>query len=166
VKAFEASVGSVNVGWDGTYDDVESVTVSPVVPSLGNAPLNVSVVGTLELTNGSDGDVEESSDRGDVNDGRPLVTGVAVVISGTIVENDVVETASVDARSEVVDAELVKLNEPAGSTAEGIPVVDVTSTILVEGWLDNIAVPERSVVMRHDCGIVSTTTKVALTYIP
>lgn len=94
------------------------------------------------------------------------MTGVAVVISGTIVENDVVETASVDARSEVVDAELVKLNEPAGSTAEGIPVVDVTSTILVEGWLDNVAVPVRSVVTRHDCGIVSKTTKVALTYIP
>jgi hypothetical protein len=89
------------------------------------------------------------------------VTGVAVVISGTIVENDVV-----DARSEVVDAELVKLNEPAGGTEEGIPVVAVTSTILVEGWLDNVAVPVRSVVTRHDCGIVSKTTKVALTYIP
>lgn len=94
------------------------------------------------------------------------MTGVAVVISGTIVENDVVETASVDARSEVVDAELVKLNEPAGGTEEGIPVVAVTSTILVEGWLENVAVPGRSVVMRHDCGIISTTTKVALTYIP
>ena len=73
MKAFGASVGSVNVGWDGTYDDVESVTVSPVVPSSGTVPVNVSVVGTLELTDGSDSVVEGSSDRGDVNDGRPLV---------------------------------------------------------------------------------------------
>jgi hypothetical protein len=120
--------------------------------------------GKLEVTDASDGNVERSSDE---DKSLSLsVTGVAVVVNGTNVKDGVIETAFVGTSSKDVDDGTVMLIEPSGNTEEGVRLVVVTLPLLAEGWLEYGTVLVRSVVMWHDRGIVSTTIKVALTYIP
>lgn len=139
---FKPSDGSVDVVSDGTCASDGSVTGSLVVATVAVIPspdvvdMVPTAGGRLKVIDGTDCVVDTSADEDDNNEDSSLtllVTGIAVVVNGTIGKDGVIETASVGTSSKDVDDGTVMLIESSGNTEEGVRLVVVTLPLLVEG---------------------------------
>ena len=132
---FKPSDGRVDVVSNGTCAGDGPVTGSPVVatvaviPSAGVVDVDPATGGRLKVIDGTDCVVDTSADEDDNNEDSSLtllVTGIAVVVNGTIGKDGVIETASVGTSSKDVDDESAMLVESSGRTDDGIVVIAVS----------------------------------------
>ncbi len=132
---FKPSDGSVDVVSDGTCASDGSVTGSLVVATVAVIPspdvvdMVPTAGGRLKVIDGTDCVVDTSADEDDNNEDSSLtllVTGIAVVVNGTIGKDGVIETASVGTSPKDVDDESTILVESSGRTDDGIVVIAVS----------------------------------------
>jgi hypothetical protein len=169
-----------SVGLPGTGVAVVTTGVNGVVIGSGvvdgwlvDSPGGTSslLVCIFEVDGNADEPVVEDDDNDDNSVVPPVteVVDVVVVVDGTFGTEDVViESVGVD--SEGVDDVVVIVDGTFGMEGVLMESVGVDAEGVDDGNAELVVSPVEelgsSVVLKHDCGIVSTTIKVALTYIP